>query len=93
MLCGLNIFQLLPVFLLSYPSKLECKLFMLVIIPPVVLRVTQELYNFNDTMATAADVTILEVEELVQPGEIGPDEVQLPGIFVNYIVEGKGAVL
>ena len=49
--------------------------------------------NFNDTMATAADVTILEVEELVQPGEIGPDEVQLPGIFVNYIVEGKGAVL
>jgi 3-oxoacid CoA-transferase subunit A len=39
-------------------------------------------------MATAARVTIAEVEHLVEPGEIDPDHVVTPGIFVRYIVEG-----
>lgn len=42
--------------------------------------------NFNTVMATAADIVILETEELVECGEIEPDQVQLPGIFVDYIV-------
>ena len=42
--------------------------------------------NFNTCMATAADTVILECEELVQPGEIAPDQVQLPGIFVDHVV-------
>src|SRR5206468_6971609 len=46
--------------------------------------------NFNPVMATAADVTIAEVEHLVEPGEIDPDHVHTPGIFVRYIVEGHG---
>ncbi|MBI3493314.1 MAG: CoA transferase subunit A, partial [Acidobacteria bacterium] len=45
--------------------------------------------NFNPVMATAADVTIAEVEHLVQPGEIDPDHVVTPGIFVRYIFEGS----
>ena len=44
--------------------------------------------NFNPVMATAADVTIAEVEHLVEPGEIDPDHVITPGIFVRYILEG-----
>ena len=46
--------------------------------------------NFNPVMATAADVTIAEVEHLVEPGEIDPDHVHTPGIFVKYIFEGSG---
>jgi 3-oxoacid CoA-transferase subunit A len=44
--------------------------------------------NFNPMMATAARVTIAEVEELVAPGEIDPDEVHVPGIFVHRIFQG-----
>jgi 3-oxoacid CoA-transferase subunit A len=44
--------------------------------------------NFNPVMATAAAVTIAEVEHLVEPGEINPDQVVTPGIFVRYILEG-----
>ncbi len=44
--------------------------------------------NFNPMMATAARVTIAEVEELVQPGEIDPDAVHTPGIFVQRILRG-----
>src|SRR5207342_346735 len=44
--------------------------------------------NFNPVMATAADVTIAEVEHLVEPGEIDPDHVVTPGIFVRHIVKG-----
>ena len=44
--------------------------------------------NFNPTMATAADVTIAEVEHLVAPGQIDPDHVVTPGIFVKYILLG-----
>jgi 3-oxoacid CoA-transferase subunit A len=45
--------------------------------------------NFNPMMATAATVTIAEVEELVAPGEIDPDHVVTPGIFVQRILQGK----
>jgi len=44
--------------------------------------------NFNPAMATAAELTIVEVEELVEPGELDPDEVMTPGIFVNRVVVG-----
>src|SRR5207244_9290037 len=44
--------------------------------------------NFNPVMATAAAVTIAEVEHLVEPGAIDPDHVVTPGIFVNYILQG-----
>jgi len=46
--------------------------------------------NFNPVMATAAGVTIAEVEHLVEPGEIDPDHVHTPGIFVRHIFEGSG---
>jgi 3-oxoacid CoA-transferase subunit A len=44
--------------------------------------------NFNPVMATAAAVTVAEVEHLVEPGELDPDQVVTPGIFVRYILEG-----
>jgi 3-oxoacid CoA-transferase subunit A len=44
--------------------------------------------NFNPVMATAADVTIAEVEHLVEAGQIDPDHVVTPGIFVTYILQG-----
>jgi 3-oxoacid CoA-transferase subunit A len=44
--------------------------------------------NFNPVMATAAEVTIAEVEHLVEPGEIDPDHVITPGIFVRHILQG-----
>jgi acyl CoA:acetate/3-ketoacid CoA transferase alpha subunit len=45
--------------------------------------------NFNPVMATAAKVTIAEVEELVEPGAIDPDHVVTPGIFVRHILQGE----
>ena len=42
--------------------------------------------NFNPMMATAAHVTIAEVEHLVEPGEMDPDHIVTPGIFVHRIV-------
>jgi 3-oxoacid CoA-transferase subunit A len=45
--------------------------------------------NFNPMMATAATVTIAEVEELVAPGEIDPDHVITPGIYVKRILKGN----
>lgn len=45
--------------------------------------------NFNPMMATAAEITIAEVEHLVEPGELDPEAVVTPGIFVQYIFEGK----
>ncbi len=42
--------------------------------------------NFNPMMATAGKVTIAEVEHLVEPGEIDPDHIVTPGIFVQRIV-------
>ncbi len=44
--------------------------------------------NFSPMMATAARVTIAEVEHLVEPGELDPDQVHTPGIFVKRVVLG-----
>jgi 3-oxoacid CoA-transferase subunit A len=44
--------------------------------------------NFNPNMATAARVTIAEVEELVQIGTLDPDGIHTPGIFVQRIIQG-----
>ncbi|HKN25832.1 MAG TPA: CoA transferase subunit A [Candidatus Acidoferrum sp.] len=44
--------------------------------------------NFNPMMATAADYVIAEVEQLVEPGDIPPDQVHTPGIFIDAIFEG-----
>lgn len=46
--------------------------------------------NFNPVMATAARFTIAEVEQLVNPGEIDPDHVHTPGIFVKRVLRGVG---
>jgi 3-oxoacid CoA-transferase subunit A len=48
--------------------------------------------NFNPMMATAAKVTVAEVENLVAPGEIDPDHIITPGIFVQRIVHVKNPV-
>lgn len=45
--------------------------------------------NFNKAMATAADLVIAEVEEIVSVGEIAPEFVHTPGCFVDYLVEAK----
>jgi len=44
--------------------------------------------NFNNVMAAAAKVTIVEAGELVEIGQIDPNTVMTPGVFVNYIVDG-----
>ena len=44
--------------------------------------------NFNIVMATAADVVIAEAEEVVELGEIAPEDVRTSGVFVDYVVEG-----
>ncbi len=43
--------------------------------------------NFNPPMATAGKVTVAEVEQLVQPGEINPDHIITPGIFVQRLIQ------
>lgn len=43
--------------------------------------------NFNPMMATAAKVTVVQVEELVEPGQIDPDHIHTPGIYVKRIVK------
>lgn len=45
--------------------------------------------NFSMAMARAGQVTIAEAEYLLQPGEIDPDEVQVPGIYVHRVFQGK----
>src|ERR1700722_15683853 len=44
--------------------------------------------NFNPNMATAAEVTVAEVEELVEPGVLDGDSIHTPGIFVQRIIQG-----
>lgn len=46
--------------------------------------------NFNPMMATAGNITIAEVEELVPTGELDPNQIHTPGIFVHRIFEGSG---
>ena len=45
--------------------------------------------NFNPIMATAAAITIAEIEHLVEPGEIDPDHIVTPGIYVQRVVVGE----
>ena len=45
--------------------------------------------NFNPVMATAAAITIAEVDEIVEVGELDPEDIQTPGIFVKRIVKVK----
>ncbi len=45
--------------------------------------------NFNPTMASAADLVIVEAEKVVKEGEIAPEAIHTPGIFVNYIYKHK----
>lgn len=44
--------------------------------------------NFNPVMAMAGKITIAEVEELVKPGELDPDQIHTPGIYVHRIFQG-----
>lgn len=44
--------------------------------------------NFNPAMAMAGKITIAEVEELVEPGELDPNQIHTPGIFVQRIFQG-----
>jgi len=46
--------------------------------------------NFSSSMARAGDITIAEVEQLVKPGELDPDHIHVPGIYVHRIFEGSG---
>jgi len=46
--------------------------------------------NFNPVMATAAQVTVAEVEEIVPAGAIDPDHVHTPGIYVDRVILGSG---
>ncbi len=45
--------------------------------------------NFSTSMAKAGDITIAEVEELVQPGQLDPDHIHVPGIYVHRIFQGS----
>ena len=45
--------------------------------------------NFNPLMAMAGKITIAEVEELVKPGELDPNQIHTPGIYVHRIFQGK----
>lgn len=45
--------------------------------------------NFSTSMAKAGDVTIAEVEQLVEPGELDPDHIHVAGIYVNRIFQGE----
>jgi len=51
----------------------------------LVYRMTER--NFNPLMATAADLVIAEVEEIVPEGSIAPEEIVTPGIYVDYLVQ------
>jgi len=44
--------------------------------------------NFNPPIATAAKICIAEVEEIVEPGQLKPDEIHLSGIYVKRIIKG-----
>ncbi|MBO6886037.1 MAG: CoA transferase subunit A [Marivita sp.] len=45
--------------------------------------------NFNPPAAMCGKVCIMEVEEIVQPGELDPDHIHLPGIYVHRIIQGE----
>ena len=45
--------------------------------------------NFNENMAKAAKTTIVEIEELVEIGDLDPNDVHLPGIYVDRLLVGQ----
>ena len=45
--------------------------------------------NFNPLAATAGKITVVEVEEIVEPGELDPDHIHTPGIYVNRLILGS----
>jgi 3-oxoacid CoA-transferase subunit A len=45
--------------------------------------------NFNPMMATAGKITVAEVEEIVEPGELDPEHIHTPGIYVDRLIVGK----
>lgn len=45
--------------------------------------------NFNPMMATAGQITVVEVEEIVPRGELDPDQIHVPGIYVQRIIKGE----
>ena len=45
--------------------------------------------NFNPEVATAGRITVAEVEEIVPPGELDPNHIHTPGIYVNRIIVGE----
>lgn len=45
--------------------------------------------NFNPMAATAGKITVVEVEEIVEPGTLSPSEIHTPGIYVNRIIKGE----
>jgi 3-oxoacid CoA-transferase subunit A len=44
--------------------------------------------NFNPMMATAGKITVVEAEHIVQPGELDPDHIHTPGIYVDRVIQG-----
>ena len=54
------------------------------------LRFNKTAQNFNPDMAKAGRITIAEVEEIVEAGELDPDDVHLPGIYVDRVVLVRG---
>jgi 3-oxoacid CoA-transferase A subunit len=48
--------------------------------------------NFSPMMATAGKVTIVEAEHVVEPGELDGDEIHVPGVFVQRVIQGKDYV-
>src|SRR5690606_4331260 len=44
--------------------------------------------NFNPMIATAGKITVVEVEELVEVGELEPDQIHTPGVYVQRIIQG-----
>jgi 3-oxoacid CoA-transferase subunit A len=45
--------------------------------------------NFNPLAATAGKITVVEVEEIVEPGELDPTQIHTPGIYVNRVIKGN----
>jgi 3-oxoacid CoA-transferase subunit A len=45
--------------------------------------------NFNPMMATAGQITVAEVEEIVEPGQLDPEHIHTPGIYVDRIIQGQ----
>ncbi|MBO9492172.1 CoA transferase subunit A [Endozoicomonas sp. G2_1] len=45
--------------------------------------------NFNPMAATAGKITVVEVEEIVEPGQLDPDQIHTPGIYVDRLIQGS----